>query len=80
MTLKLVTNNRTNEVHSVFIDDGAITVVDIESGENVSLSEFQNTFNGFEDVLSNAVDLTDLIARLGDLNLDYQWAHVSGKI
>lgn len=76
--LKIVNNNGEKEVHSVFIDDGAITVVDIESGKNVTHSEMNEIFPDFVEVIQESSSTAELITSLSLLNEDYQWAHVSG--
>lgn len=50
MTLKIVNHNGVSEVHSVRIDDGVISIIDIETGESVSsgtkaLEQFIHPFN-----------------------------------
>lgn len=76
--LKIVSNNSVNEVHSVFIDDGAITIVDINSGDNVTHSEMNEIFPNFVEVIQESSSTAELITSLSLLNEDYQWAHVSG--
>ena len=76
--LKIVSNNSVNEVHSVFIDDGAITIVDIASGNNVTHSEMNELFPNFVEVIQESSSTAELITSLSLLNEDYQWAHVSG--
>lgn len=80
MTLKIVSNDRTKEVHSVYVDDGVITVVDIENGEKISLSDMDEIFENFVDTLKSCTSTDEVITKLSALNSDYGWAHVSGKI
>lgn len=77
--LKIVSNNSVNEVHSVFIDDGAITIVDINSGDNVTHSEMNELFPNFADVIQKSSSTEEVITNLSLLNEGYIWAHVSGK-
>lgn len=80
MTLKIVNNDLTKEVHSVRIDDGVITVIAIEDGSDVKLSEMEKTFPNFKEIVDNATDTVELLAALQQTNSDYIWAHVSGKL
>lgn len=80
MTLKIVNNDLTKEVHSVRIDDGVITVIAIEDGSDVKLSDMEKTFPNFKEVVDNATDTVELLAALQQTNPDYIWAHVSGKL
>ena len=42
MTLKIVNNDLTKEVHSVRIDDGVITVIAVEDGSDVKISDMDS--------------------------------------
>jgi hypothetical protein len=78
--LKIVNNNGEKEIHSVFIDDGSVTVVDIETGENVSLSSMEELFPNFIETIQSSLTTAEVITNLSLLNDDYQWAHVSGSL
>lgn len=78
--LKLVNNDGVKEVHSVFIDDGAITIVDINSGDNVTHSEMNEIFPDFVFVIQKSSSTGEVITNLSLLNEGYVWAHVSGSL
>ncbi|QGR75593.1 hypothetical protein [Acinetobacter lwoffii] len=80
MTLKIVNNDLTKEVHSVRIDDGVITVIAIEDGSDVKISEMEELFPYFKEIIDNATNTVELLATLQQTNDKYIWAHVSGKI
>lgn len=80
MTLKIVNNDLTKEIHSVRIDDGVITVIAVEDGSDVKLSEMEELFPDFKEIIDNATDTVELLVALQQTNSDYIWAHVSGKI
>lgn len=80
MTLKIVNNDLTKEVHSVRIDDGRIEIISIETGTNVSMSDMEELFPGFKSIIDSATDTASLLAALQQTNADYIWAHVSGKL
>ena len=76
--LKIVNNDGLKEVHSVFIDDGSVSVVDVETGHNVSLSDIEELFPNLIETIQTSTSTAELITSLSLLNEDYQWAHVSG--
>lgn len=78
--LKIVSNNGETEVHSVWIDDGAISVVDISTGSSVPLNVFEGDFPGFQNIILSASSTEDVLLGLGGCNQEYIWAHVSGKL
>lgn len=78
--LKIVNNDGLKEVHSVFIDDGSVSVVDIESGDNVSLTAIDDLFPNFAETIQSSTSTAEVITKLSMLNTDYQWAHVSGSL
>ena len=80
MTLKIVNNDLTKEVHSVRIDDGVITVIAIEDGSDVKIADMEELFPDFKEIIDNATDTVELLAALQQTNPDYIWAHVSGKL
>lgn len=80
MTLKIVNNNGTSQVHSVRIDDGSIEIIEIEAGSRIQVSVMEEIFPGFEDTLKSATDTISLLEELTLLNSEYVWAHVSGKL
>ena len=80
MTLKIVNNNLLKEIHLVSIDDGSIEVTKIEDGSKVNIDDMETEFNGFQSVIENATDTFDVLTGLSQLNHNYIWAHVSGKI
>ncbi|MBO3672788.1 hypothetical protein J5N52_12290 [Acinetobacter soli] len=80
MTLKIVNNDLTKEVHSVRIDDGVITVIAIEDSSNVTVKNMEKIFPNFQSIVDNATDTASLLAALQQTNDKYIWAHVSGKL
>ena len=80
MTLKIVNNDLTKEVHSVRIDDGVITVIAVEDGSDVKISDMEELFPDFKEIIDNATDTASLLAALQQTNDKYIWAHVSGKL
>lgn len=80
MTLKIVNNDLTKEVHSVRIDDGVITVIAVEDGSDVKIADMEELFPDFKEIIDNATDTVELLAALQQTNPDYIWAHVSGKL
>lgn len=80
MTLKIVNNDGQNEVHSVRVDDGRISIISIETGDNISLSDMEETFPDFKEIIDTSKTTYELLDRLAQTNPNYIWAHVSGKI
>lgn len=80
MTLKIVSNNYFNEVHSVHIDDGVVTIVDIENGEKIPVRQMEAIFPNFYEIIKNSGDTDAILLQLQQSNNDYIWAHVSGAI
>ena len=80
MTLKIVNSDGQNEVHSVRVDDGRIEIISIETGTNVSISDMEELFPGFKSILDNATNTHEVLDGLSQVNADYVWAHVSGKL
>lgn len=80
MTLKIVSINSTDQVHSVRIDDGVVTVIAIKNGSDVKISEMEKIFPNFKEIVDNATDTAQLLSDLQQTNSDYIWAHVSGKL
>lgn len=80
MTLKIVNNDLTKEVHSVRIEDGLVTIIAIEDSSDVKLSEMEELFPDFKNIIDNSNDTASLLAALQQTNPDYIWAHVSGKL
>ena len=80
MTLKIVNNDLTKEVHSVRIDDGVITIIAIEDGSDVKIADMEELFPDFKEIIDNATETVELLAALQQTNPDYIWAHVSGKL
>ena len=80
MTLKIVNNDLTKEVHSVRIDDGVITVIAVEDGSDVKIADMEELFPDFKNIIDNATDTVELLTALQQTNPNYIWAHVSGKL
>ena len=80
MTLKIVNNDLTKEVHSVRIDDGVITVIAVEDGSDVKIADMEELFPDFKNIIDNATDTVELLTELQQTNPNYIWAHVSGKL
>ncbi|NWK48413.1 hypothetical protein HYG90_04290 [Acinetobacter sp. SwsAc7] len=80
MTLKIVNHDGNHEVHSVRLDDGVVSVVEIQSGESVSVADMEELFPGFKTIVGVAESTGELLDALYQTNHDYQWAHVSGKL
>lgn len=80
MTLKIVNHDGQKEVHSVRIDDGVTTVILVQSGEPVSTAEMEELFPDFKTIIAAAENTGELLDVLYQVNTDFQWAHVSGKL
>ena len=80
MTLKIVSINSTDQVHSVRIDDGVVTVIAIKNGSDMKVSDMEKIFPSFKEIIDNSMDTAQLLSDLQQANSDYIWAHVSGKI
>ena len=80
MTLKIVSINSTDQVHSVRIDDGVVTVIAIKNGSDMKVSDMEKIFPSFKEIIDNSMDTVQLLSDLQQTNSDYIWAHVSGKI
>ena len=80
MTLKIVNNDLTKEVHSVRIDDGVITIIAVEDGADVTVKNMEKTFPGFKEIVDNSTETVELLAALQQTNDQFIWAHVSGKL
>ena len=78
--LKIVNNNGENAVHSVRIDDGVVSIIEIESGESISIVDMEELFPGFKTIVEVAESTRDLLDALYQTNHNYQWVHVSGKL
>ena len=78
--LKIVSNNGVAEVHSLWIDDGVISVVDVATGNSISLPTFEEDFPDFQNVILTASSTEDVLTGLGGCNPEYIWVHVSGKL
>ncbi|MDH2046528.1 hypothetical protein N5J31_06335 [Acinetobacter johnsonii] len=79
MTLKIVSNNGLEEVHSVRID-GTIEVISVETGSRISIEEMEEIFPDFQNIIDSAESTLDVLYGLQSTNADYIWAHVSGKL
>lgn len=79
MTLKIVSNNGLEEVHSVRID-GTIEVISVETGSRISIEEMEEIFPDFQNIIDSAESTLDVLYGLQSTNPDYIWAHVSGKL
>lgn len=80
MTLKIVSINSTDQVHSVRIDDGVVTVIAIKNGSDMKVSDMEKIFPSFKEIIDNSTDTAQLLSDLQQTNSDYIWAHVSGKL
>lgn len=80
MTLKIVSNDSTQEVHSVRIDDGVITIIAVSNGSKVTISEMDELFPDFENIVKSAAETKELLSNLQSANDGFVWAHVSGKL
>ena len=80
MTLKIVSINSTDQVHSVRIDDGVVTVIAIKNGSDMKVSDMEKIFPSFKEIIDNATDTAQLLSDLQQTNDDFIWAHVSGKL
>ena len=79
MTLKIVSNNGLEEVHSVRID-GTIEVISVETGSRISIEEMEEIFPDFQNIIDSSESTLDVLYGLQSTNPDYIWAHVSGKL
>lgn len=80
MTLKIVNNDGQQEVHSVRIEDGIITVISIEDGERILISDMEEIFPDFKSIIDSASNTLEILNGLTLTNPNYIWAHVSGKL
>lgn len=80
MTLKIVSNDFSKEVHSVRIDDGVITVIAVEDGADVTVKNMEKNFPNFQSIIETSTETSEILGRLEATNSDYIWAHVSGKL
>lgn len=80
MTLKIVNNDLTKEVHLVSINGSNIEVKNIETGNTVTISNMEKLFPGFKSIVENATDVAALVGSLQSTNDQFIWAHVSGKL
>lgn len=78
--LKIVSNDLTKEVHSVRIEDGAVSVVDIEDGGSISIEDMEELFPEFIENIRTSRTTEDVLNKLQASNNDFIWAHVSGKL
>ncbi|WON80822.1 hypothetical protein OK024_03290 [Acinetobacter sp. UGAL515B_02] len=80
MTLKIVNNDLTKEVHLVSIDGSNIEVKNVETGNAVTIANMEKQFPGFKNIIENATDVAGLVGSLQSTNDQFIWAHVSGKL
>ena len=81
MTLIVVNNLQGKEVHLFEIDiQGSVSVFNLETHQDILLEEIFDIFPGIEQVMQDPLSTSSLIQRLQELNYDYVWAHVSGKL
>lgn len=80
MSLIIVSNDLSEEVHLVTVANGAATVTERLSGNSVSAEEMETLFPGFADAITAAQDTAELLGTLGSLNEGFIWAQVSGAL
>ncbi|HHT1830251.1 TPA: hypothetical protein ACTYPY_005562 [Klebsiella pneumoniae] len=80
MSLIIVSNDLSEEVHLVTVANGAATATERLSGASVSAEEMETLFPGFADAITAAQDTAELLGMLGSLNESFIWAQVSGSL
>lgn len=80
MSLIIVSNDLSEEVHLVTVANGAATATERLSGASVSAEEMETLFPGFADAITAAQDTAELLGTLGSLNERFIWAQVSGSL
>ncbi|HDY8290006.1 TPA: hypothetical protein RRG66_004520 [Klebsiella pneumoniae] len=80
MSLIIVSNDLSEEVHLVTVENGVATATERLSGDSVSAEEMENLFPGFADAITAAQDTAELLWALGSLNESFIWAQVSGAL
>ncbi|MBG1814179.1 hypothetical protein I4176_08715 [Klebsiella pneumoniae] len=80
MSLIIVSNDLSEEVHLVKVENGAATATERLSGNSVSAEEMETLFPGFADAITAAQDPAELLGMLGSLNESFIWAQVSGAL
>ena len=80
MSLIIVSNDLSEEVHLVTVANGAATATERLSGASVSAEEMETLFPGFADAITAAQDTAELLGTLGSLNESFIWAQVSGSL
>ncbi|HGH7225334.1 TPA: hypothetical protein ACHQN2_005446 [Klebsiella pneumoniae] len=80
MSLIIVSNDLSEEVHLVKVENGAATATERLSGNSVSAEEMETLFPGFADAITAAQDAAELLGTLGSLNESFIWAQVSGAL
>ena len=80
MSLIIVSNDLSEEVHLVTVENGAATATERLSGASVSAEEMETLFPGFADAITAAQDTAELLGTLGSLNAGFIWAQVSGAL
>ena len=80
MSLIIVSNDLSEEVHLVTVENGAATATERLSGASVSAEEMETLFPGFADAITAAQDTAELLGTLGSLNERFIWAQVSGAL
>ncbi|HDS7984541.1 TPA: hypothetical protein RFW29_004015 [Klebsiella pneumoniae subsp. pneumoniae] len=80
MSLIIVSNDLSEEVHLVKVENGAATATERLSGNSVSAEEMETLFPGFADAITAAQDTAELLEALGSLNESFIWAQVSGAL
>ncbi|EPY4579379.1 hypothetical protein ACXDKZ_005307 [Klebsiella pneumoniae] len=80
MSLIIVSNDLSEEVHLVKVENGVATATEKLSGNSVSAEEMESLFPGFADTIAAAQDTAELLGTLGLLNERFIWAQVSGSL
>ncbi|EMX0804189.1 hypothetical protein [Klebsiella pneumoniae] len=80
MSLIIVSNDLSEEVHLVTVANGAATATERLSGASVSAEEMETLFPGFTSAVATAGDTAELLGTLGSLNERFIWAQVSGSL
>ena len=80
MSLIIVSNDLSEEVHLVKVENGAATATERLSGASVSAGEMETLFPGFTSAVATAGVTAELLGTLGSLNERFIWAQVSGSL
>lgn len=79
-SLTIVNNKDGIEIHSVRIDDGSVSVLNLADGSKLTANEMSELFPDFLNIIKSSENTEQLLSNLQLSNINYVWAHVSGKL